>query len=77
VVKLTDGTEKTISAGDSYTVPPGHDALNPGKENVGALEVLSADVLARPAKKRRMRAAGASCRAPARRGRKKLEGRAW
>jgi mannose-6-phosphate isomerase-like protein (cupin superfamily) len=49
VVKLKDGSEKTISAGDSYTIPPGHDAWNPGSENVVALEVLSADVFAKPA----------------------------
>ena len=47
-VKHDDGTEKTISAGDSYTIPPGHDAWNDGSENVVALEVLSADVFARP-----------------------------
>jgi mannose-6-phosphate isomerase-like protein (cupin superfamily) len=49
VVKLQDGTEKTISAGESYTIPPGHDAWNPGREDVVALEVLSADVFAKPA----------------------------
>ena len=49
VVKLKDGTEKTISAGESYTIPPGHDACNEGHESVVALEVLSADVFAKPA----------------------------
>lgn len=49
VVRLKDGTEKTISAGDSYTIPPGHDAWNPGSEDVVALEVLSAEVFAKPA----------------------------
>lgn len=49
VVKLEDGTEKTISAGDSYTIPPGHDAWNVTDEDVVALEVLSAEVFAKPA----------------------------
>ena len=49
VVKLKDGTEKTISAGQSYTIPPGHDAWNIGKERFVGLEVLSADVYAKPA----------------------------
>src|SRR3954447_3547579 len=31
-VQLADGTEKTISAGQSYTIPPGHDAWNDGNE---------------------------------------------
>lgn len=25
-VRMQDGTEKTIVAGESYTIPPGHDA---------------------------------------------------
>ena len=49
VVKMKDGTEKTISAGESYTIPPGHDAWNTGKERFVGLEVLSADVYAKPA----------------------------
>ena len=49
VVKMKDGTEKTISAGESYTIPPGHDAWNAGSEKFVGLEVLSADVFAKPA----------------------------
>jgi len=49
VVKLKDGTEKTISAGESYTIPPGHDAWNASKEKFVCLEVMSADVFAKPA----------------------------
>ena len=49
VVKLKDGTEKTISAGQSYTIPPGHDAWNTSKDKFVGLEVLSADVFAKPA----------------------------
>jgi hypothetical protein len=47
--ELKDGTEKTISAGESHTIPPGHDASNAGKESVVALEIPSADVFAKPA----------------------------
>jgi quercetin dioxygenase-like cupin family protein len=49
VVKLNDGSEKTISAGDSYTIPPGHDAWNAGDEKFVGLEVMSAEVFAKPA----------------------------
>ena len=48
-VRLNDGTEQTIIPGQSYTIPPGHDAWNIGKENFVGLEVLSADVFAKPA----------------------------
>jgi hypothetical protein len=48
VVQLTDGTEKTISAGESYTIPPGHDAWNNGSETFVAIEVVSADQYAVP-----------------------------
>ncbi|MGQ0535646.1 MAG: cupin domain-containing protein [Methanobacteriota archaeon] len=48
-VRLSDGTEKTISAGESYTVPPGHDAWVEGKEPFVGIEVMSADIYAKPA----------------------------
>jgi hypothetical protein len=47
-VRVSDGTERTITAGDSYTIPPGHDAWVVGDEPFVALEVLSADQFARP-----------------------------
>jgi hypothetical protein len=47
-VRLSDGTERTIKAGESYTIPPGHDAWVEGGERVVAIEVLSADEFARP-----------------------------
>lgn len=47
-VKMKDGTEKTITAGESYTIPPGHDAWNTDGEKFVCLEVLSADVFAKP-----------------------------
>ena len=48
-VRMADGTEKTISAGESYTIPPGHDAWVEGNESCVGIEVLSADVYAKPA----------------------------
>lgn len=48
-VCMTDGSEKTISAGESYTIPPGHDAWVEGNETFVGLEVMSADVYAKPA----------------------------
>jgi quercetin dioxygenase-like cupin family protein len=48
-VRMADGSEKTISAGESYTIPPGHDAWVEGNETFVGLEVMSADVYAKPA----------------------------
>lgn len=47
-VRLHDGTEKSISAGESYTIPPGHDAWVEGNQPFVGLEVMSADVFAKP-----------------------------
>jgi quercetin dioxygenase-like cupin family protein len=47
-VRMTDGTEKTIAAGESYTIPPGHDAWVEGNEPYVGIEVMSADVYAKP-----------------------------
>lgn len=46
-VRLKDGREKTIVAGDSYTIPPGHDAWVDGNEPFVGIEVISADVYAK------------------------------
>lgn len=46
-VRLADGTEKTISAGESYTIPPGHDAWVEGDQAFVGIEVMSADVYAK------------------------------
>jgi quercetin dioxygenase-like cupin family protein len=43
-VCLQDGTQKTIIAGDAYTIPPGHDAC----ERFVCLEVLSTEQFAKP-----------------------------
>ena len=47
-VRLTDGTERTISAGESYTIPPGHDAIVVGDAQFVAIEVMSAEEYAKP-----------------------------
>ena len=47
-IRLKDGTEKAISAGDSYTIPPGHDAWVEGNQPFVGIEVMSADAYAKP-----------------------------
>jgi quercetin dioxygenase-like cupin family protein len=46
-VQMQDGTEKTISAGESYTIPPGHDAWVEGDQPFVGIEVMSADTYAK------------------------------
>lgn len=47
-VRLQDGTVKTIKAGDSYTIPPGHDAWVVGDRPFVGIEVMSAEQYAKP-----------------------------
>ena len=47
-VRLNDGTEGTVGAGESYTIPPGHDAWVEGDEPFVGVEVMSADESAKP-----------------------------
>ena len=47
-VSMNDGTQKTIKAGESYTIPPGHDAWVDGNEDFMGIEVLSAEQFAKP-----------------------------
>ena len=47
-ILLKDGTQKTIGAGDSYTIPPGHEAWVEGNEVFVGIEVMSADAYAKP-----------------------------
>jgi len=47
-VRLDDGTEKRIKAGESYTIPPGHDAWVEGNDSFVGLEVMSAEQYAKP-----------------------------
>ena len=46
-VKLKDGTQQTIRGGDSYTIPPGHDAWVDGKEPFVGIELMSAEQYAK------------------------------
>lgn len=48
-VRLIDGTEKSIVAGDSYTIPPGHDAWVEGDEPFVGIEIMSAEEYAKAA----------------------------
>jgi quercetin dioxygenase-like cupin family protein len=47
-VRMKDGTQRTVGAGESYTIPPGHDAWVEGNERVVAIEVMSAEQYAKP-----------------------------
>jgi quercetin dioxygenase-like cupin family protein len=47
-IRLNDGTEQVISAGESYTIPPGHDAWVEGNEPFVGTEVMSAEQYAKP-----------------------------
>jgi len=47
-VQMKDGIKKTISAGESYSIPPGHDAWVEGNERFVAIEVMSAEQYAKP-----------------------------
>jgi len=47
-VRMQDGTEKSISAGESYTIPPGHDAWVEGNEPFVGIEMMSAEQYAKP-----------------------------
>jgi quercetin dioxygenase-like cupin family protein len=47
IVKMDDGSEKTIAPGMSYTIPPGHDAWVEGNERFVCIEVMSAEQYAK------------------------------
>ena len=47
-IHLDDGTQQTIRPGQSYTIPPGHDAWVEGHEPFVAIEVMSAEQFAKP-----------------------------
>ncbi len=46
-VRLKDGTLKSIVGGESYTIPPGHDAWVEGNETFVGIEVMSAEQYAK------------------------------
>jgi quercetin dioxygenase-like cupin family protein len=49
VVETTDGNRINITAGDSYTIPPGHNAWVEGDQPFTGVEFLSAAEFAKPA----------------------------
>jgi len=49
-VQIKDGTSKTITSGESYAIPPGHDAWVQGNEPFVCIEVLSAETYAKAGK---------------------------
>ena len=46
-VRMNDGTQKAVGAGESYTTPPGHDAWVEGNERFVGIEVMSAEQYAK------------------------------
>jgi quercetin dioxygenase-like cupin family protein len=46
-IRMQDGREMTIRAGDSYTIPPGHDGWVDGDEPFVGIEVMSAEQFAK------------------------------
>jgi quercetin dioxygenase-like cupin family protein len=46
-VQLKEGTKTTFSAGDSYAIPPGHDAWVEGTERFVGIELVSAEQYAK------------------------------
>jgi quercetin dioxygenase-like cupin family protein len=46
-IRMQDGATKTINPGESYTIPPGHDAWVEGNQPFVGIEVLSADQFAK------------------------------
>jgi len=48
VVRMTDGTEFTLNAGDAYRIEPGHDAWVEGDEVFSGVEFESLKEYARP-----------------------------
>jgi mannose-6-phosphate isomerase-like protein (cupin superfamily) len=49
VIKMNDGSQTTVIPGMSYTIPPGHEAWVEGNEPLVAIEVMSAEIYAKPA----------------------------
>ena len=47
-VETTDGNSINIAAGDSYTIPPGHDAWVDGDQAFVGIEFVSAAEFAKP-----------------------------
>ena len=47
-VRLKDGAQKTISAGDAYSIPAVHEAWVEGNDPFVAIEIMSAEQYAKP-----------------------------
>lgn len=47
-VRMNDGTEMEFGPGDVYEIPPGHDGWVIGDEPAVGLEIMGANVFARP-----------------------------
>jgi quercetin dioxygenase-like cupin family protein len=48
IIKMDDGTEYTLNAGDAVTIPPGHDAWIVGDETCVFIDFQGASVYAKP-----------------------------
>jgi quercetin dioxygenase-like cupin family protein len=48
-VRMEDGTRTTITPGNAYTIPAGHDAWVEGDETFVGYEIMSAATFAKPA----------------------------
>jgi quercetin dioxygenase-like cupin family protein len=46
-VQMENGAQKTIGAGESYTIPPGHEAWVEGNQPFVCIEVMSAEQFAK------------------------------
>jgi quercetin dioxygenase-like cupin family protein len=46
-VRMKDGTQKTVAAGESYAIPPGHDAWVEANERFVGIELMSAELYAK------------------------------
>jgi hypothetical protein len=43
MVRLADGTERELAAGDAFDVPPGHDSWTLGDQPYVSIDVSSAE----------------------------------
>ncbi len=48
-VRMADGTEKVLMAGDFFVIPPGHDSWVLGDQRYSSLHLTAAGAYARPA----------------------------
>jgi mannose-6-phosphate isomerase-like protein (cupin superfamily) len=49
IIQMDDGSQMEIVPGQSYTIPPGHDAWVVGNEPFVVIEVMSAEQFGKPA----------------------------